>query len=126
MRVEEREEERAGGDFFAPLPSGAHRPEFRPLDASAIPVDELGAAGREPDRPHSNSSQIFYENFPSHRRRFSRTCLAFSGGRCATENQKDKVSYSIGLDIGTTLKRQLIDVNPRAAEQRDSGRFEFR
>jgi FKBP-type peptidyl-prolyl cis-trans isomerase FklB len=28
------------------------------------------------------------------------------------KDQKDKVSYSIGLDIGTTLKRQLIEVNP--------------
>ncbi len=28
------------------------------------------------------------------------------------KDQKDKVSYSIGLDIGSTLKRQLIDVNP--------------
>jgi len=27
------------------------------------------------------------------------------------KTQKDKVSYSIGLDIGSTLKRQLIDVN---------------
>jgi FKBP-type peptidyl-prolyl cis-trans isomerase FklB len=27
------------------------------------------------------------------------------------KDQKDKVSYSIGLDVGTTLKRQLIDVN---------------
>lgn len=27
------------------------------------------------------------------------------------KDQKDKVSYAIGLDIGTTLKRQLIDVN---------------
>ncbi len=27
------------------------------------------------------------------------------------KDQKDKVSYSIGLDIGNTLKRQLIDVN---------------
>ena len=27
------------------------------------------------------------------------------------KDQKDKVSYSIGLDIGSTLKRQLIDVN---------------
>ncbi len=27
------------------------------------------------------------------------------------DTQKDKVSYSIGLDIGGTLKRQLIDVN---------------
>jgi FKBP-type peptidyl-prolyl cis-trans isomerase FklB len=27
------------------------------------------------------------------------------------KDQKDKVSYSIGLDIGTTLKRQVIEVN---------------
>jgi FKBP-type peptidyl-prolyl cis-trans isomerase len=27
------------------------------------------------------------------------------------KNQKDKVSYAIGLDIGTTMKRQLIDVD---------------
>ena len=27
------------------------------------------------------------------------------------KDQKDKVSYSIGLEIGTTLKRQKIDVN---------------
>ena len=27
------------------------------------------------------------------------------------KNQKDKVSYAIGLDIGTTLKRQMIDVD---------------
>ncbi len=27
------------------------------------------------------------------------------------KDQKDKISYSIGLDIGTTLKRQLIEVN---------------
>ena len=27
------------------------------------------------------------------------------------DDQKDKVSYSIGLDIGSTLKRQTIDVN---------------
>ena len=27
------------------------------------------------------------------------------------KDQKDKVSYSIGLDIGSTLKRQLIEVN---------------
>ena len=27
-------------------------------------------------------------------------------------DQKDKVSYSIGLDIGSTLKRQSIEVNP--------------
>jgi FKBP-type peptidyl-prolyl cis-trans isomerase len=27
------------------------------------------------------------------------------------KDQKDKISYSIGLDIGTTLKRQVIEVN---------------
>ncbi len=33
------------------------------------------------------------------------------GADTQLKDQKDKVSYSIGLDIGTTLKRQLIDVN---------------
>lgn len=33
------------------------------------------------------------------------------------KDQKDKVSYSIGLDIGTTLKRQLIDVNESLLNQ---------
>ncbi|MBA3830711.1 MAG: FKBP-type peptidyl-prolyl cis-trans isomerase [Chthoniobacterales bacterium] len=41
--------------------------------------------------------------------------LAFSPFAPAADpqlnDQKDKVSYSIGLDIGSTLKRQLIDVN---------------
>ncbi|MEP6708913.1 MAG: FKBP-type peptidyl-prolyl cis-trans isomerase [Verrucomicrobiota bacterium] len=41
--------------------------------------------------------------------------LAFTPLALAAEvqlkDQKDKVSYSIGLDIGTTLKRQLIEVN---------------
>ena len=32
-------------------------------------------------------------------------------------DQKDKVSYSIGLDIGSTLKRQLIDVNEETLER---------
>ena len=30
----------------------------------------------------------------------------------AFKNQKDKVSYAIGLDVGGTLKRQSIDVDP--------------
>lgn len=30
----------------------------------------------------------------------------------ALQNQKDKVSYIIGMDIGTNLKRQAIDINP--------------
>ena len=41
--------------------------------------------------------------------------LAFAPLALAAEvqlkDQKDKVSYSIGLDIGTTLKRQVIEVN---------------
>jgi FKBP-type peptidyl-prolyl cis-trans isomerase FklB len=32
-------------------------------------------------------------------------------------DQKDKVSYSIGLDIGSTLKRQLIEVKPELLER---------
>jgi len=30
----------------------------------------------------------------------------------APKNQKDKVSYIIGMDIGTNLKKQAIDINP--------------
>lgn len=30
----------------------------------------------------------------------------------APKNQKDKVSYIIGMDIGTNLKKQSIDINP--------------
>ena len=33
------------------------------------------------------------------------------------KDQKDKVSYAIGLDIGTTMKRQLIDVNEDVMNQ---------
>ncbi len=33
------------------------------------------------------------------------------------DNQKDKVSYSIGLDIGSTLKRQMIDVNKEVMDR---------
>jgi FKBP-type peptidyl-prolyl cis-trans isomerase FklB len=33
------------------------------------------------------------------------------------KDQKDKVSYSIGMNIGNNLKRQLIDVNPDALTQ---------
>ncbi|MGI8891676.1 MAG: FKBP-type peptidyl-prolyl cis-trans isomerase [Chthoniobacterales bacterium] len=36
---------------------------------------------------------------------------AVSAADTELKDQKEKVSYSIGLDIGTTLKRQLIDVN---------------
>jgi FKBP-type peptidyl-prolyl cis-trans isomerase FklB len=37
---------------------------------------------------------------------------AFAEEKPALKDTKDKVSYSIGLDIGTTLKRQKVDVNP--------------
>lgn len=30
----------------------------------------------------------------------------------ASKNQKDKVSYIIGMDIGTNLKKQAMDINP--------------
>ena len=39
---------------------------------------------------------------------------AFAEDKPALKDAKDKVSYSIGLDIGTTLKKQKIDVNPDA------------
>jgi len=73
-------------------------------------VDEFSAAGRESDRPHLNSLK-----------QFMKTSLLIVAASIAVaslapaqtelKDQKDKVSYSIGLDIGTTLKRQLIDVN---------------
>ncbi len=33
------------------------------------------------------------------------------------KNQRDKVSYAIGLDIGSTMKRQLIDVDEKLLSQ---------
>ena len=30
----------------------------------------------------------------------------------ALKDQKDKVSYSIGMEIGKNMKRQSVDVNP--------------
>ena len=43
---------------------------------------------------------------------------AFAEDKPALKDSKDKVSYSIGLDIGTTLKKQNIDVNPDALIRR--------
>jgi hypothetical protein len=40
--------------------------------------------------------------------------VAFAEDKPVLKDSKDKVSYSIGLDIGTTLKKQKIDVNPDA------------
>jgi FKBP-type peptidyl-prolyl cis-trans isomerase FklB len=37
---------------------------------------------------------------------------AMGEGKGALQSQKDKVSYIIGMDIGTNLKRQAIDINP--------------
>jgi FKBP-type peptidyl-prolyl cis-trans isomerase FklB len=40
--------------------------------------------------------------------------VALAEDKPALKDAKDKVSYSIGLDIGTTLKKQKIDINPDA------------
>jgi len=37
---------------------------------------------------------------------------ALAADSAAPTNKKDKVSYSIGMDIGTSLKRQGLDLNP--------------
>lgn len=34
--------------------------------------------------------------------------------KSALKDQKDKISYSIGLDIGSTIKKQKIEINPDA------------
>ena len=36
----------------------------------------------------------------------------FSRRDAALKDERDKVSYSIGLDIGTTFKKQGMDINP--------------
>lgn len=38
--------------------------------------------------------------------------LAMGQPKGTLQNQKDKISYIIGMDIGTNLKRQAIDINP--------------
>jgi FKBP-type peptidyl-prolyl cis-trans isomerase FklB len=38
--------------------------------------------------------------------------VALAEEKTTLKDAKDKVSYSIGLDIGTTLKKQKVDVNP--------------
>lgn len=37
---------------------------------------------------------------------------AYSEDKPALKEQKEKVSYSIGMDIGKTMKKQSIDINP--------------
>lgn len=39
---------------------------------------------------------------------------AFSQGNTPLKDERDKVSYSIGLDIGNTFKKQGMDINPEA------------
>jgi FKBP-type peptidyl-prolyl cis-trans isomerase FklB len=43
---------------------------------------------------------------------FVLTSLAFAQDKTELKNEKDKVSYSIGLDIGTTFKKQEMDIDP--------------
>ena len=40
--------------------------------------------------------------------------LAVAAEKVELKTQKDKVSYSIGLDIGNNLKKQSVDINPDA------------
>ena len=39
---------------------------------------------------------------------------AFSQDKTQLKDERDKVSYSIGLDIGNTFKKQSMDINPEA------------
>jgi FKBP-type peptidyl-prolyl cis-trans isomerase FklB len=81
-------------------------------------VDEFSAAGRKMRQPHLNLSKYFMKT--SFLIIAASVALASLAPAAETElkDQKDKVSYSIGIDIGNTLKRQLIDVN---AELLDRG-----
>ncbi len=40
--------------------------------------------------------------------------LAIAAEKVELKTQRDKVSYSIGLDIGNNLKKQAVDINPDA------------
>ena len=85
--------------------------ELRPLDENPFPVDEFSAAGRGSDRPHLNSLKQFMKTSPLIVAASIAVVSLAPAAQTELKDQKDKVSYSIGLDIGTTLKRQLIDVN---------------
>ena len=110
---------------------------FRPLDADAIPVDELSAAGRKTIGPRFRLARLLMKTSliilllslavaplllaagtPTPAATPAATSTPASTPTPATQwpselkDQKDRVSYSIGLDIGTTLKRQMIEVNP--------------
>jgi FKBP-type peptidyl-prolyl cis-trans isomerase FklB len=74
-------------------------------------VDEFSAAGRKLAEPHSGLAEFIMKTSLL----ILATSLALTPFVLAADaqlkDQKDKVSYAIGLDIGSTLKRQLIDVN---------------
>jgi len=90
-------------------------------------VDEFSAAGRKPDRPHLNSPKQFMKTSllivatsvvlaslapaAEPEKKDQKSPPPAEQANSPLKDQKEKVSYSIGLDIGTTLKRQLIDVN---------------
>ena len=74
-------------------------------------MDEFSAAGRKPDWPHLDSlTQFMKTSLFIITASFALASLA-PAAETQLKDQKEKVSYSIGLDIGSTLKRQLIDVN---------------
>ena len=45
---------------------------------------------------------------------FFAASTAFSQDKTTLKDDRDKVSYSIGLDIGNTFKKQNMDINPEA------------
>ena len=77
----------------------------------AFLLDELVAAGQPVRPPHSHSSKIFMKNSLIVLALFLAFWPLALAADVQLKDQKDKVSYSIGLDIGTTLKRQVIEVN---------------
>ena len=42
------------------------------------------------------------------------TSVAFAQDKAQLKDERDKVSYSIGVDIGSTFKKQNMDINPDA------------
>ncbi len=75
-------------------------------------MDEFSAAGRKPDPTLLNSQKYLMKtSFVIIAASFALASLAPAADP-QLKDQKEKVSYSIGLDIGSTLKRQLIEVNP--------------
>jgi FKBP-type peptidyl-prolyl cis-trans isomerase FklB len=93
------------------------RVEWRALDERAFPMDEFSAADQKRRCAHLELSSIFMKT--------SLLIVATSialvplapAADTQLKDQKDKVSYAIGLDIGSTMKRQLIDVNEDVMNQ---------